>query len=229
MTRARERLVFSATPPRTPIEPSWWRRVEPVATAWEPPSAAPGDALATVPIELRVVPRRPLREASPVEPPSASAADTATAALGRAVHRVMEWYGADPGAPVAALAAAAAADLGADAGAVASIVRRMLEHPDTAAFFGGAALRWAGNEVSVGDAGRTQRIDRLVLLESAGERTWWVLDYKIRHDPAGLAAYREQLLRYRALVARAQPGDTVRCAFIAGSGERIEIAPGSGS
>jgi hypothetical protein len=32
------------------------------------------------------------------------------------------------------------------------------------------------------------------------------------------------LLRYRAAVARAQPGEAVRCAFITGDGRVVELA-----
>jgi ATP-dependent helicase/nuclease subunit A len=91
--------------------------------------------------------------------------------------------------------------------------------PSCARFFRGAALRWAGNEVPVGDAGDALRIDRLVRLDEA----WWVLDYKLQHAPQALPAYREQLLRYRDAVRRLQPHDPVRCAFITGHGEVVEV------
>jgi ATP-dependent helicase/nuclease subunit A len=51
-----------------------------------------------------------------------------------------------------------------------------------------------------------------------------VLDYKLHHAPEGLEPYRAQLLRYRAVVARAQPGETVRCAFVTGEGRVVEVA-----
>ncbi|MEP7141173.1 MAG: hypothetical protein ABI745_16175, partial [Caldimonas sp.] len=63
-----------------------------------------------------------------------------------------------------------------------------------------------------------------VLVDEAGGPVWWVLDYKLSHSPQELAPYREQLLRYRAAIARAQPGETVRCAFVAGDGRIVEIA-----
>ena len=83
--------------------------------------------------------------------------------------------------------------------------------------------RLAGNEVPVADAGEVLRIDRLVELDEAGERTWWVLDYKLRHTPQVLAEYRAQMLRYRAAVQALQPGAAVRCAFITGAGELVEL------
>ena len=224
MTRARERLAFSATPmQRSAAEPAWWDRVEPLAQVWEPMPARPGNDAGLAPIELLVLPALPQREA-PAEP---AAGDAVSASLGRAVHRALEWFGTGATADLAVLADAAALEFGADAAAVRAIVRRIVEHPETADFFGGPALGWAGNEVSVGDAGRTQRIDRLVRLDGAAGRTWWVLDYKLRHDPAGLAAYREQLLHYRTLVAQAQRGEVGRCAFLAGGGRQIKKPPAS--
>jgi len=50
-----------------------------------------------------------------------------------------------------------------------------------------------------------------------------VLDYKLRAAPAELTAYREQMARYRQAVQAAQPGATVRCGFITGSGVLVEI------
>src|SRR5690606_29950317 len=44
MTRARRRLVFSATAPhRAAAGPSWWQRVQPLAAPW-PDTAAPAMA-----------------------------------------------------------------------------------------------------------------------------------------------------------------------------------------
>jgi ATP-dependent helicase/nuclease subunit A len=63
------------------------------------------------------------------------------------------------------------------------------------------------------------RIDRLVQLDDA----WWVLDYKLSHAPQALAGYRDQLARYREAVRALQPGALVRCAFITGAGELVEV------
>ncbi len=161
----------------------------------------------------------------------AGASDDPAARLGSAVHRVLEWAtqagsALPDDAALATLADAAAAEFGTDAAATLRRAAAVLRGPACARFFGGAALRWAGNEVAVSDGGEPLRIDRLVCLDAPGEpggRVWWVLDYKLHHAPHSLAAYREQLLRYRAAVARLQPGETVRCAFVTGGGEVVEI------
>jgi ATP-dependent helicase/nuclease subunit A len=160
--------------------------------------------------------------------PAISAADDGdeTSRLGQAVHRVLEWAagpGRSTGDSLATLAAAAAHEFDVASSAVEALATRIWRSPTCARFFGGAALRWAGNEVPVADAGEVLRIDRLVELDEAGERTWWVLDYKLRHTPQALAEYRAQMLRYRAAVQALQPGAAVRCAFITGAGELVEL------
>jgi ATP-dependent helicase/nuclease subunit A len=231
MTRARQRLVFSATPPsRRDAAPSWWQRVQAHVQAWAPlPDAAPHAASTARTVAMR---RLPVWDAAAViEGPaarmaSARALDDEASRLGQAVHRVLEWAAA-PGRSDAprfeSLAASAARDFMVDAARVAHIAERIWRSPGCARFFAGDALRWARNEVALAHAGEVVRIDRLVAMESAGQRTWWVLDYKLRHAPQELAEYREQMLRYRAALEALQPGETVRAAFITGAGELIEV------
>jgi len=230
MTRAKQRLVFSATEPSRRDEgPSWWQRIEAHAQAWAPmPAAAVHAASAARTVAMQ---RLPVWEGAPIEgqgwrnEPSRPADDEASR-LGQAVHRVLEWAAA-PGRGDApkfeSLAASAARDFLVDGAPVAQIAERIWRSPACAPFFGGDALRWAGNEVAVAHAGDVVHIDRLVAMEDAGRRTWWVLDYKLRHAPQELAEYREQMLRYRTAVRALQPGDAVRAAFITGAGELIEI------
>ena len=233
MSRARERLVFSATAPhRAPREPSWWQRVEPHAAVWAPASIA-SVPTTTAPdsVLLRCLPLWTptetivLNEADLDRPDSAD--DNRATRLGQAVHRVLEWA-ATPGRTTApnldVLALAAAREFGVDHDEVVSLAGRIWHSPACARFFGGAALRWAGNEVPVSVAGELLRIDRLVELDEAGASVWWVLDYKLQHAPDQLQTNREQMQRYRRAVQRLQPGALVRCAFITGEGAVIEIA-----
>ena len=85
-----------------------------------------------------------------------------------------------------------------------------------------AARRSAGaaTRSSLSDAGEVLRIDRLVL-RRRGRRAGrgGCSTTSCSHAPDELDAYRAQLLRYRAAVARAQPGDAVRCAFVTGDGQ----------
>ncbi len=226
MTRARRRLVFSATAPLAPGPgPSWWQRLEPVATPWQPdlpPGVEPLAAAAPVTLPMPPSWRRE-RPATPV--PRASERDAAAARLGRAVHRVLEWSvdgSAGRSTRLDELAAAAALEFDADPAAVARSAGTVLASAECRRFFDPHGLLWSGNEVTVAEGGEVLRIDRLVLLAGAPP-TWWVLDYKLHHAPESLAAYRGQLLRYAAAVAQAEPGAPVRCAFITGRGELVEV------
>ena len=262
MTRARKRLVISATEPfQPPPRVSWWQRLAPFVTAVQaesigiPAAAEPKPVGAT----LRVLPRRaqppitmpsspqapararavPALKAGPqlaldfddpvpaqAEPGPAAAArdDPGAAALGRAVHRVLEWA-----APMAAdidltpWAVAAAAEFGATAADVEQLASAILGHAEAARFFRGPQIGWSGNEVAVSHGGELLRIDRLVRIDEGEARAWWVLDYKLRHAPEQLESYRRQLLRYRDAVAAAEPGAAVRCAFVTGRGRVVEI------
>ncbi|HEY2558854.1 MAG TPA: UvrD-helicase domain-containing protein [Caldimonas sp.] len=266
MTRARHRLVVSATEPfLPPLGESWWQRLLPFATAaiGNAAAAAPAPAVrAERPAVLKELPLRSQRPAlaaaaprpspgvptassmsspqlalpfadeprSDPEPgtigPTGPARDRSAAAIGSAVHRVLEWAAVDGGkaAPLDALAQAAAREFAVMAEPVRRHAAAILGHPDADRFFAGPQIVWSGNEVSVGDGGEVVRIDRLVHLEEGSARVWWVLDYKLHHAPEGLEPYRAQLLRYRAVVARAQPGETVRCAFVTGEGRVVEVA-----
>ena len=240
MTRAKERLVFSATEPSRPTDgPTWWQRVQAVATPWESESiAAPVVApvclagieatvtLLTLPRWADVVPA-----SAPARPAfAAPEAGNESTRLGSAVHRVLEWASQVQDAAhatLATLADAAALEFGAPAAEVLRIAQRIRLSPDCARFFDQRQLVWQGSEVAISDAGDALRLDRLVALNEgdAGEacRVWWVLDYKLEHRPEALAPYRAQLLRYRQAVQRLQPGDDVRCAFITGAGAVVEL------
>jgi ATP-dependent helicase/nuclease subunit A len=226
MTRARRRLVVSATQPFRPVPggaPSWWEQVEPQAQAWVAPTAGPQRTIGRVRPAVLALPG-PLPPVPPAMSPPASA-DTPATRLGQAVHRVLEWATATAtAAPLAELADAAAAEFAAPAGDVARIAGRILAHPDSARFFAGPALRWAGNEVPFAADDELLRIDRLVRLDEGDGPVWWVLDYKLQHRPQELPAYHEQLRRYRTVVQRARPGEPVRCALVTGEGAVVEVS-----
>jgi ATP-dependent helicase/nuclease subunit A len=232
MSRAKERLVFSATEPfAASANASWWQRVEPLATPWPDAPVAGAAAPSVPPARLRVPPVWQGAGAAANAPlvaamPPAAEADTAATRLGRAVHRVLEWASPQP-APedidLGVLAQGAAIEFGSDPSEIERLAGVILRSPACARFFRGSGLRWAGNEVPVSAGGEPLRIDRLVLLDEPGGPVWWVLDYKLQHAPQALAEYREQLLRYRAAVQAALAGAVVRCAFVTGAGAVVEV------
>jgi ATP-dependent helicase/nuclease subunit A len=105
----------------------------------------------------------------------------------------------------------------------------IVDHPEGARFFRGAQIRWRGNEVSLSDAGDVLRIDRLVLSTRATGRSGGCSTTSSAIAPDELDAYRDQLLRYRAAVARAQPArPSVRLrAFVTGRGRGLIEAVGA--
>ncbi|MEO7114729.1 MAG: 3'-5' exonuclease, partial [Caldimonas sp.] len=235
MSRAKRRLVVSATEPfQAPVGLTWWSRVGAVAQGVAAQRQAElfhdsSGAAAAVPVMgdvfIATLPAwRPTTTGADAAVAPPADAPAATARLGRAIHRALEWIVADAETDRDEAADAAAREFGAPAASVRGGIADIVDHPDGARFFGGAQIRWSGNEVSVSDGGDVLRIDRLVLVDEASGPVWWVLDYKLSHTPEELVPYREQLLRYRDAIARAQPGDVVRSAFVAGDGRIVEIA-----
>lgn len=246
MTRAREQLVFSRLEPhRRGDSPTWWQRAEACAGLDEASSwrvaqddteraASPGRAPET--IQLPAAPAFVPRE-RPADAPAApdAASGSREARLGQAVHRVLEWLTVRPlahrsPAVLADAAGRAAAEFGLgadDAAAVERLAARVLFSPALLEWLDPARLVWAGNEVELTDplAPEVLRLDRLVARRAGAALEWWVLDYKLQHRPQDLPAYREQLTRYHRAVQALQPGETVRAAFITGSGELVELRP----
>jgi ATP-dependent helicase/nuclease subunit A len=238
MSRAKQRLVFSATEPSRPAPGgSWWQRIVPHAQVL--PVVEPAGthesvrdeqaAAATSIFTLKTL--GPVLSSAEVEPSAAAplaAADDGHSRLGQAVHRVLEWASGSnafvqSADTIGLFARAAAIEFDAPVENVAGLAGRILRSAAARRFFDPAALRWAGNEVPITDAGELLRIDRLVQLDEAEGLVWWVLDYKLQHAPQELPTYRDQLRRYRDAVRRLQAGAVVRCAFITGAGEVIAL------
>jgi ATP-dependent helicase/nuclease subunit A len=226
MTRARERLLLSSVVPYRASDPgAWWSRLAPHSRPWAPLPAVREGAAAQAPARWQPLPV--WRAAGPASsPPRARPAEDEQAArLGQAVHRVLEWAADAVQADLPRLvqSACSAFGLGADSrAAVLQAVRAVLDSSAARRFFDPQAVAWAGNEVPVADGTELLRIDRLVALDEAGRRTWWVLDYKLQQTPQQVPAYQAQLARYRALVQQLQPQDEVRAAFVTGRGEVVE-------
>jgi ATP-dependent helicase/nuclease subunit A len=245
MTRARQRLVVSATEPhggRGRAAQSWWQRIASVAVPWadgrQLPAAVSGSPAVpsseTPPATVKRLPGwQPVFEARfdaasaahPVDDADADAGTEQASRLGRAVHRALEWaVRADQRShiPLTALCREAAREFTADVEAVREVVDAILSSADCERFFRAEGVLWAANEVPVVDGGESLRIDRLVHRRAGPgdppSGVWWVLDYKLSRSPQLVDEHRIQLERYRRVVARLQPHDAVRAAFITGAG-----------
>ncbi|MCH7344123.1 UvrD-helicase domain-containing protein [Pelomonas sp. CA6] len=240
MTRARSRLVISRTPARRQAaSATWWERLAPLGQPLSVPAdLAPQDAR-TEPALLRVLPSLPPSEPRPVPIAAVEAAPDGadplgqgpapvdeSAALGEALHRVLEWFSGPRGRsqPLARLLGAAAQMYGLDgrrSERLQRAVEAILGSAACAPLLDPAQLLWSGNEVPVSWREQDLRLDRLVCRAEPDGPCWWVLDYKLNPRPEANPEYLQQLWRYREAVRQLQPGERVRCAFISGQGRLI--------
>ncbi|HSI59106.1 MAG TPA: UvrD-helicase domain-containing protein [Ideonella sp.] len=231
MTRARERLVISSVEPQRKASPTaWWDRLRPLAQSWLPATAVAAVA-ADTPISLPDWSGQGL-PAQPRPAPARADPDSRATLIGETFHRLMQWacgpagpaVGDDAAGWLAAALPGAAAEfglVGPEAGQALRAATAVLASEGFDRFRPGPALRWAGDEVPLALEGEVLRIDRLVALEVAGRREWWVLDYKLDRRPQDNPAYAVQMARYCAGVAALQPGEAVRGAFVNALGEVI--------
>ena len=150
MTRAKERLIVSATQPRRRgTGNSWWTRVEPHAAAWAIPQDESRKDRQVEAIRLLQLPQLQFASTESIpEPMPLPDEASVPQRLGRAVHRWLEWATAQavqPGATALShFATHAAIEFNVAAEQVMRIGTSILQSPDCARFFGGKALRWAG-------------------------------------------------------------------------------------
>jgi ATP-dependent helicase/nuclease subunit A len=220
LTRARRALVLSHTPGRSQAT-SWWDRLQPLARPW-PLAQVPGGHADAPPPRLAPLPTWQAPPAIALR--DGAARDERQARTGEALHRVLEWASAPGQAqPLDVLMASASQAFGLDAKSreqLAQAARAILASADCRPFFDPTQLRWAGNEVAVGQGGDDQRIDRLVQMRDG---SWWVLDYKLGATPEREPAYLAQMRAYVEAVKSLQPGEPVRAALISGQGRLIPV------
>ena len=226
-TRARERLVLSAVEPARQNLGSWWVRLErgcTLITADEPWALPTIGSVEAVSFTLKeaVVDHKAQANAAVARVDRSAAVDARAAAFGEAMHRLLEW--AVPGEPLpAGHVRAAAREFMLDASQArdaASFAQRIRAGAGAWAW-DERMIDWHGNEVTLVHEGAQLRIDRLVRHRDTG--IWWVLDYKSNAHPERDAALVAQMQRYRVAVQNANPGATVRAAFLTGQGELVSL------
>ena len=242
LTRARNQLVVSRNEPRNANPGSWWQRLVQAGAihpddTWRPAERAIASDLSPAPPSLAVLPDlEPSRvDAAPAADASPDLDGELVRRLGQVVHRALETLTvravADRSATriqQAIQAAGVALGLPRSHWPEASQrVSAILQRPELQPWLDPAQLLWAGNEVALTDRGQVLRIDRLVARQTPQGRTWWVLDYKLGEHPDALQAHQDQMARYVSVVARLQPGEPVRGAFITGSGQWVSWEPPS--
>ena len=224
MTRARRLLILSSVQPYLPAEASWWQRLEPFSELLTaPPPAVPvADGTARASFDLPVVPGKSggLPESGE---PAPAAAESAESRFGQAVHQLLERWNAGAEIFPAAQLRRAARDFGLDDGQLreAAAVARCILQGEGAWAWQDDVVDWQGNEVALLHDGESLRLDRLVRRRGSGH--WWVFDYKSAAQPQQRPELLVQLRRYRQAVAAANPGATVKAAFLTGQGRLVEI------
>ncbi len=234
LTRCRNTLVFSSTEPYQKPASSWWNRLLPhgaaIAVENTPSSAEEEDKQETAAetFSFLCLPNLPVTPVLPAQAAIDSVAnEDADSRIGQAMHRLLEGYSPTQGFPNAEhiqrefqLSQEQIDQARANAETIVS--------GEGAWVWDANQLLWQGNEVSIYHNRQLLRIDRLVQRRNwpdsaniVGE--WWVLDYKSAHQPQLQTTLRSQLLRYRAAVSHAYPGQTVRMAFLTAQGRFIEI------
>ncbi|HSW27548.1 MAG TPA: UvrD-helicase domain-containing protein [Burkholderiaceae bacterium] len=229
MTRARDLLLFSRTPPRRDdARVSWWTRTLPHGFAWslsDAPTTSHAIAAAGT-VAVTELPKPPVA-AGAAPAPSARAEASRAAKLGRAVHRVLQWLATGRQATdLGGLAAAALAEFDLPPSAAEAVISYAQTIRDSVAlqrFFDPALFAWSADEFDVVSEGESLRIDRLVRIGPDQRSSWWVLDYKLAFDAAADENLRRQLTRYRDAV-QALVGDApVHAAFVTGDGALHEL------
>ena len=164
----------------------------------------------------------------PEEEAQEEAPDSLDSRVGQAMHRLLEWLAVPRAVPAMPLwsagqlaAVAAEFALDADQAARAGQMAQAIAQGEGAWAWDASQLAWHGNEVTLAHRGRTLRVDRLV--QHRATQHWWVLDYKSTAAPQQQPELCAQLLTYRAAVAQASPGQTVRAAFLTPQGALIEL------
>jgi len=250
LTRTQRTLVVSSLQPHIANQGSWWQRLQEqaedapwqtLADGGEPPeSAADGNftllCLPNMPIALVEYAQAAIENiANPSQPETVGEdGDALDSRIGQAMHRLLERYQpaaqADPSVRLASDAQqdAIAREFALEPAqmAQADAMALAIVQGEGAWAWDSAQLDWQGNEVALVQRGRMLRIDRLVRRRAAtpDEGQWWVLDYKSSRQPHHQPALCEQLLGYRSAVALAQPGQTVRAAFLTPDGTLIELS-----
>ena len=237
VTRARTRLIISRVEPHyQSSKPSWWSRLTTSGAVdatqpWEPiasPSAhATTEECVHPPIPVLELPCLPAL----ADEARAAPQDEAIQILGQVVHKVLEWVTTMPRAsrsqPLLRRCIEQASQqlkLALDWRPRATqLLDTLLNSEELQAWLSPDGHLWAGNEVAIGHNGQTLRLDRLVAKQEGEGTVWWVIDYKLNHQPQELVQYQSQMRQYLDAVATMQPTDQVRGAFITGAGHWIPV------
>jgi ATP-dependent helicase/nuclease subunit A len=236
ITRAKTRLIVSRVEPQhANSKASWWTRLTTSgAVNADAPWTLSGTCMGenadvhTQTVSLKELPAlvpAPIRSTLVAEPQSL------VQVLGQVVHKALEWLTPMPAhqrhaAAVHRAVKQAALQLALPAeslDAALALVQTVLSSEAAAPWLSPEGHVWAGNEVALYHEGQSLRLDRLVVRQIGDQQEWWVLDYKLNHQPQELAQYISQMQTYVRAVQAKQPAGIVKAAFITGSGQWVPL------
>ena len=247
LTRARHLLAVSSIEPRHPAPRSWWARLHPLFEECghldEPATAlvsqptievsthffiqelpmAPSDPSPPVSFNAssqpQVAPAHSPEKAPELTPEQIAA--QSNAAIGLAMHRLLEWGAVSDNNT---RAVTQEFELTPEQGELAAEFAKRILQGQGAWAWDPAAVGWQGNEVELMFQGEPLRLDRLVQRKDAAHKDeWWVLDYKMASAPEDQPELLEQLQHYRDAVVALYPEAVVRAAFLTGLGTQVEL------
>lgn len=224
MTRAREALVLSSIQPHRAAPASWWQRLLPLAEPMDAPAQAVVTATSGAQPATFVMQKLP---PAPVQPAAMPVPmdddDTPTARLGKAMHRLLEWWrpGSEGWSAQQRLSVQREFALAPEQiNEAAAMAQRILKGGGAWAW-DRTVVDWQGNEVVIHHANEALRLDRLVHRRDTGE--WWVLDHKTAARPELQPGLQDKMNNYRAAVQAAYPQAVVRAAYLTAQGKLVNV------
>ena len=220
MTRAKNTLAVSSIEPYREAPGSWWQRLHGQADV-EAVATQGVSCDTTEPVEF-TLPDLPTFKPIDSPPLPVPVADSPSARVGKAMHRLLE-----RGDLSAQAASRVAREFALNPEQLQSAQTKALRIRTGAAAWAwdAAAIAWQGNEVELTHEGETHRLDRLVQRKDtvhAGH--WWVLDYKTAAHPEQQAGLVEKMKTYKSALAAIYPEQVVKAAFLTADGAVIEVA-----
>ena len=257
MTRAQECLVVSASEPHRINDHSWWQCFASYLPAMSERAVPPIIPLQTQGLEgdmppeaytLKTLPILKVATTADSQMTDAVLIDDETTSLelasrdrasriGQAMHRLLEWQGLDCLIIPVAHTLKVQSQFKLDASSLVEALQSamLILNGEAAWAWQSQHVVWWANELPVTLKGQTFRLDRLVKRRiSSAQDEWWVLDYKLSHQPLNQEALTSQMALYvqAAQFAVAQldeMGQTpktnaaVNAAFLSASGKCILV------
>jgi ATP-dependent helicase/nuclease subunit A len=255
MTRAQECLVVSASEPYRVNDQSWWQCFASHLPEMSERAVSPLISLQTPSLEgdmtpkaytLKTLPTFKVATTSDSQMTAEGLIDDETTSLqlatrdrasriGQAMHRLLEWQGLDCLNIPEAHAQKVQRQFKLDASSLDEAVQSaaVILKGEAAWAWQSQHVAWWANELPVIFKGQTFRLDRLVKRRiSITEDEWWVLDYKLSHQPLNQEALTSKMELYvqAAQLAMAQLDEmgqspkknaAVNAAFLSASGKCI--------